>query len=357
MTSDANLPVPDPAAAALRRAMPVNRLVDFGMDDADAMALRTGSAAGQDWGDVATALASAREGKSRQALAEGHPITALIQARWAAGAAWCAQLVDVHDTARKRALYEDFIQAIGVVASLTGMQRLEIPYRNGMLNGWLCNPKARSAATVIVVGGLSTWGVAQLRLADAITVRGLTCLLVEGPGQGEPRLRHSLFMDERVVDGLACFVDVVPPGPVGIIGNSLGGLFAALLAARDPRVSACVVNSGCLVPADAAAYRSLREHMYAACGSRDDETLKTILRELQFSPSRQPIACPVLSLHGGADRIVGLGDAQGFADASARGRLQSWPDGEHSIDNHARERDALVSDWLADELNRAAESH
>lgn len=91
--------------------------------------------------------------------------------------------------------------------------------------------------------------------------------------------------------------------------------------------------------------------MDAAFGTRDGDTLAATLRQLRFDPSRQPIGCPVLVLHGGADPLVDRGQAQAFAGASARGRLESWPDGEHTIYNHADERDALVGDWLAEVLS------
>jgi alpha-beta hydrolase superfamily lysophospholipase len=344
--------------------MPLPRLSDCGMDDADAAALHARTAAGEDWADVAAAQTSARLGKARSALGEGHRITAVTQARWAAGAAWSAQLADHQDTARKRALYDRFTNTMGFVASLDGMQRVEIPYRSGRLTGWLRRPEAGpTSGTVIVCGGLSNWAPAQLRTADAITARGLACLLAEGPGQGEPRLEHGLYMDERAADGFACFVDTVTadatlPGPVGIIGNSLGGLFAALVAAGDPRVAACIVNGASPVPAAVNGFRfgSLQELLTASFGSSEEGALKAALQQLRFDPALKPINCPVLSLHGAADRIVSRDEAQAFADASPRGRLESWPDGEHTIYNHARERDALVADWLADVLRNKADA-
>jgi alpha-beta hydrolase superfamily lysophospholipase len=364
MNLSGGFPVPGSAAAALHRAMPLSRLSDCGMDDTDAAALHARTAAGEDWADVAAAQASARLGKARSALGKGHLITAVTQARWAAGAAWSAQLADHQDTARKRALYKSFTKTISFVASLDGMQRVEIPYRSGLLTGWLRCPETRPVAgTVIVCGGLSNWAPAQLRTADAITARGLACLLAEGPGQGEPRLEHGLYMDERAADGFARFVDTVIAdatlrGPVGILGNSLGGLFAALVAAADPRVAACVVNGAPPAPAAANGFRfgSLQEQLTVSFGSPEGGALKAALQTLRFDPALKPIKCPVLSLHGAADRIVSRDEAQAFADASPQGRLESWPDGEHTIYNHARERDALVADWLADELRNKADA-
>jgi alpha-beta hydrolase superfamily lysophospholipase len=331
------------------------------MHESDALALRVRSGAGEDWACVAAGLADARLGEARRALAEEDRITALSHARWAAGAAWCSQLADHRDTSRKRSLYRGFTGAVSFVASLDGMQRVEIPFATGKLVGWLRRPAAGPGiGTIIVWGGLANWGAAYLRMADVITARGFACLLAEGPGQGEPRLEHGLYLDEQAADGYTRFVDAVTadaalPGPVGIIGNSLGGLFAAFVSARDPRVAACVVNGAPLGPGAMKA-DSIRQSLSAACGC-PEECAREILRKFRFDPALQPISCPVLSLHGGADRVVGRDEAQAFADASTRGRLVSWPDGEHTIYNHARERDTLVADWLAGELTSTPNGH
>jgi len=94
--------------------------------------------------------------------------------------------------------------------------------------------------------------------------------------------------------------------------------------------------------------------MDAAFGTQDGDALATTLRQLRFHPSWQRIGCPVLVLHGGADPLVSHQQARAFADASPRGHLESWPDGEHTIYNHADERDALAADWLADALTQDA---
>ncbi|MGY2487996.1 serine aminopeptidase domain-containing protein [Cupriavidus sp. CP313] len=59
---------------------------------------------------------------------------------------------------------------------------------------------------------------------------------------------------------------------------------------------------------------------------------------------------PVIVLHGGADPLVKLEDQQPFLDAALTDdvTLRIWPDGEHTIYNHAAERTALVADWFAD---------
>ena len=61
------------AAQALQRAMPVTRLLDCGMDYADAIALHARTAQGEPWDMAAEALAEAQFARAGQAERAGHP--------------------------------------------------------------------------------------------------------------------------------------------------------------------------------------------------------------------------------------------------------------------------------------------
>jgi hypothetical protein len=175
----------DPAVAAQHRAMPFTRLVDYGINPADARILLAATAAGRPWAGVASELADARSGAAETALAAGHRLTAVQSARWATAAALFAQMHDNDDTPGKQWLYRRYVQLAARTAELSvpAIERVEMLYRDGSLIGWLCLPPSGSAAaTVVVWGGLSGWGAAYLSTADALTARGLACLLAEGPG-------------------------------------------------------------------------------------------------------------------------------------------------------------------------------
>lgn len=58
-------------------------------------------------------------------------------------------------------------------------------------------------------------------------------------------------------------------------------------------------------------------------------------------------------LHGGDDVLLDLADRQAFLEAAGPdATLRTWPDGDHTIYNHCRERTAFVADWLTDKLRR-----
>ncbi|WP_234804581.1 alpha/beta hydrolase family protein [Mycobacteroides abscessus] len=339
--------------------MPYTRLVDCGMNPADANTLLRETADGQPWSEVAGDVAEKRLRAARDAQRAGHVVTALQSARWATAAELFAQMAENEDTPLKRALYGRYVEATARVAELTvpAIQRIEVPYRGGHLVGWLQLPPSGIAeATVVVWGGMSGWGAAYLNAATALTSRGLACLLAEGPGQGEPRITDRLYLDEDFAGGFARFLDIIDDHPklgsrIGLQGNSVGGLFAAHLAARDSRVNGCVVNGAPSTP-QMPPFRTARAQFAAAMGTDQAERLGTVLDALRFDPVTSPIDCPVLVLHGGADPLVpDVSMQEPFARAAGpRGQLRVWPDGEHTIYNHGAERDSFVADWFHDQL-------
>ncbi|WP_200938757.1 S9 family peptidase [Modestobacter sp. Leaf380] len=351
----------DPATAAMHRAAPATRLVDYGMDPAEARALLARTAGGEDWTTVAESFGTAQRVRSGRAADMGHPVTATEAAGFAAAAFTVAQLALNADDDRKRDLYRAHVEAVARVATLRGpaMERVVVPYRGGELSGWLCLPPSGTAdATVVVWGGMSGWGASFLGVADAYTRRGLACLLAEGPGQGVPRLEHGLHVDEHVAAGFGAFLDVVERHPalgdrVGVHGNSFGGLFAALLAASDDRVGACVVNGGPPAPG-VPEFRAAREQLLAATGTDDLDRLAQVLAALAFDGSTAPVRCPLLVLHGGRDPLVTQEQQELFTvGADPRTTMvRVWPDGEHTLYGHSAGRNALTADWTADQLLR-----
>ncbi|MFD5407842.1 alpha/beta hydrolase family protein [Streptomyces griseorubiginosus] len=344
-----------PLVAAQHRAMPFTRLTDCGMDPADARRLLADTASGTPWQDAAAAIAQTQLARARAAEGAGHRTTARQAYRYASAAWMFAQMAHQGDTAEKRDLYGRHTAATAALAP--AVERVEIQHRDGLLGGWLCLPPTGEArATVIVWGGLSGWGAAYLPVADACTARGLACLLAEGPGQGESRLSHGLYVDERVTEGFARFLDLVEADPrlggaIGVQGISFGGLFAAHLAAADPRVGAVVVNGAPAAPT-IPEFRTAREQMAAVVGTDDPGRVTEVMDALRFDPDKHRITCPLLLLHGGQDPLARYTDQEPFlraADPSCV-TVRIWPDGEHTLYNHAAERDALTGDWFTDHL-------
>jgi len=95
--------------------------------------------------------------------------------------------------------------------------------------------------------------------------------------------------------------------------------------------------------------RTAREQLAALVG--DPDRVAEVMASLRFDPDRQQIPSPLLLLHGGLDPLASYPDQEPFLKAAAAGTLRTWPDGEHTIYNHAAERDAYTADWFTDVLD------
>lgn len=333
---------------ALRRAAPVSRMIDYGMDEADARHVHAATAAGADWVDVLTALAQHDEEAARNSV-DGADL-------WhrAAVSLIFAQLIDNFDVDRKVVLNRRMSADFGMFTAGASLpiRKIEIDFVGGSLFGWHVKPLEKSRGAVVVFGGLSGWATAYRSIAEALAREGLECILADGPGQGETRMEGKIFAGKNTVPGFGRFLDYLASetefGRFGIWGNSFGGLFAALTTSSDERVGARCIN-GAPARVERPPFRTPAEQLAAIFGGSSLDECGSAMESLTFDPDRLGLKCPVKVVEGGADPLVPLG-AQDIFLANNRhpmsGKL-SWADGEHTIYNHAAERNRLVSSWFA----------
>lgn len=345
-------------ALAQQRAMPITRLLDCGMDYADATSLFQRTTAGERWDDVAEDLAAKQFARAAEARSSGFLITAREAQASGIACLVFAQMAFNFDVARKRTLYREIRAAGELLAGISdlALERIVVPHAASGLVCWLVQPRqARTDACVVLFGGQSGWGLAYLPAARALAARGVATVLAEGPGQGETRLEHGLYVDIDVPAAYQAFVAYLDEHrrftSVGIWGNSFGGLWAAKTAALEPRVKACCIN-GCIAFPNVLPFRMAAEQSRAMLGKDDDRAVQVNFDRMRWRPKEDRIHCPLLVLHGGNDRMIQLSDQQPFIDSAetADVTLRTWPDGEHTIYNHAAERTALVADWFYERL-------
>jgi alpha-beta hydrolase superfamily lysophospholipase len=127
------------------------------------------------------------------------------------------------------------------------LERISVPSPDGDLPGYFIPAQgvAGPAPVVIFYNGFDVtkellWGIIRTTFA----VRGIACLIIDGPGTGEPlRLRGvaSRYDYEvptsAIVDHLERRDDV-DPTRIGLLGISLGGYYAPRGAAFEPRIAA-----------------------------------------------------------------------------------------------------------------------
>jgi len=338
---------------ALLRAAPVTRMVDYGMREVDAQEVHA-RVPQEDWNEVLAAIAEAREAEADAAEAAGDYQEAAELWHSAAATQIFAQLSENFDSDRKRSIYRRMTRDFACFAQLgsRNVEKVTVTGPAGRLHGWHFQSGEQVRGAVVIFGGLSGWSTAYRSMAEALCEEGLDCLLVDGPGQGESRLEELVFAGPGIAKAYSSIVDYLleqmPKGKVGLWGNSFGGLFAGMTSATDARVAACCINGApdrCVPPT----FRTAMEQMAALFGRRDLEGLEPVMAALAYDPSTAPIACPVLVLEGGADPLVALGSQDVFLanNADPRSDKLTWPDGQHTIYNHAAERNWRTAEWFA----------
>ena len=129
------------------------------------------------------------------------------------------------------------------------IERVEFPYRGVAMPGWLRKPRGVARPPVaIILPGLDACKEELHAWAEGFVDRGLAALTLDGPGQGETSFHLPVTHEWGGVIGAVIDVlerrDDVDGSRVGVVGQSLGALYAPLAAAGEPRLKACIANCG-----------------------------------------------------------------------------------------------------------------
>lgn len=343
---------------AMRRAVPVTRMVDYGVPLGDALSIHLASSApdAAEWHLLCEALALKHEEHALLSERDGHAQTAANAWRATYALLQCAQLAFNHDTPDKKALYQRSHLAMLRLAQLRPeINLVNIKTAQGRLFGWTVAPEhSRPLGAVLIMGGLSGWGGVYLDMGIALARRGIVAILAEGPGQGMSRMQEGVYLNAATELGWTSFLEVAQTlceGSIGVWGNSFGGLFAARLAITDSRIQAVCINGAPLIP-EVPPYRTPREQMYALFGCNEDEQLENNLRSLRLRLGVDITDAAMLIVEGGADPLLERGAQADFLSIT-RSRDTStftWIDGEHTIYNYAQERNDRIADWFVSRL-------
>ena len=129
------------------------------------------------------------------------------------------------------------------------IERLTFSYRGVDIPGWLRQPRGCGRPPVaILLPGLDACKEELHAWAAAFVARGVAALTIDGPGQGEISFHLPTTHEWGRVVGAVIDVlerrDDIDACRIGVVGQSLGALYAPLAAAGEPRIKACIVNCG-----------------------------------------------------------------------------------------------------------------
>jgi len=227
--------------------------------------------------------------------------------------------------------------------------------------------------TVVYFDGLDiTKEIQYFRGVPELAKRGLACLIIDAPGNGEairfrgmPARHDSEVAGGAAIDYLEKRADVNKER-IGVLGVSLGGYFSPRAAAFEKRFKACVAwgaqydyHAVWKNRIDAAFKTSLSvpgEHITWFMGV---DTLDQALKKLEpftLEGVAQKIECPFLLTHGEADAQISMAIArQQFAAVGAKDKTfkvftREEGGAEHCQGDNLTLGITYIADWFADKL-------
>jgi 2,6-dihydroxypseudooxynicotine hydrolase len=238
------------------------------------------------------------------------------------------------------------------------LTRLEFPFDGAIMSGWLRKPSHRSKPPIaVILPGLDACKEELHAWSEAFVARGLATLTLDGPGQGETAAALPVTHEwdrvlGAVLDALERREDV-DGFNVGVVGQSLGALYAPLAAAGEPRLKACIANCGPFdwsdvlpkMPAVSQAVFRVRSH------ARDDAEARKIAARLTLGPVAHQIRCPLLVVFGAGDRLIAPSEGERLARAaSGPTEFVVYDEGNHVCFNIPYKFRPLTADWMTETL-------
>jgi dienelactone hydrolase len=325
------------------------------------------------------------EARGREALAAGHKLTAASCFMRA-----CRYYQTGERFVHPRSQYSMDIYAKSVrifkeAAALMRRPRIEpveVPYETTSLPALLVHPDADVAGpgpapAMVFFDGFDVtkeiqygYGVAEL------TARGIGCLIVDGPGNGESvRFRNLPLIAETeryatpVYDYLAGRKEF-DAKRIGVMALSLGGYYAPRAASLEPRFACCVAWGAMwdfhetwrrrFELLDSGKVPSLSvppKHLEWVLGVSGRDAAMKKLEDFRLDGIVQKMRCPFLILHGEGDQQIPVTLAEKLyaASGSKQKTLKVFTREEGGF-HHCQVDDATIGihymwDWIAEVLN------
>jgi dienelactone hydrolase len=324
-------------------------------------------------------LAQQVEGYARAAEDQGHPATAADAYFRATHYYQWAVTFQPTDDPRRRPTYQRHLDAFHRFASLgeDGVEIVEVPYEGRSLPAYFVPARAeasRPTPAVVYFGGLDSCKEELYPLAAALRRRSVSCLVVDGPGQGEAlKLRGLVSRHDYEVPAAAAYDYLVgrgdvDPSRIGLVGISMGGYYAGRALAFEKRFKVGVAWSGQydyrqtwvrrLDIRPGAPISAPPHHVFEVLGVASWEEVLKRLEPYSLRGVAREITCPFLIVHGEDDRQILLQDALALYKevGTEEKELRIFTDQEggsaHCQIDCKEPGLSFVADWLADRLAR-----
>ena len=344
--------------------------------------LREAAARGEDAGTGEflrswVAMADRLVGLAAEDSAHGRKFSAAVKLNRAALYYQTAERMQPHGDPLRRAVFQQGQDAFRSAMELgrENYQRIEIPYLQGVIPGFLMNAATagKPAPLMVYVNGLDSskemlyWS----GLGRELLRRGVSTLHIDQPGSGEALRVHGLIATHdterwasKVFDYLETRSDV-DLARVGMVGISLGGYYAPRAVACEPRFALGAVWGANHNWGEVQLRRLAREgdlpvphyweHVRWVWGAQNMEEFMQIASHVHLNGILDRVRVPFLVTHGSRDRQIPVAYAQQTYDQlvnSPRRELKLFDERtsgvEHvSVDNMSYGR-SYIADWIAE---------
>lgn len=293
------------------------------------------------WFDACVKVADRVRAHAEERAASGHKVTAAGFYRRACMLYQMAERFRTPKDAAGLAIFRLSVDCFKRFAELQADLRIEpveVPFEKGSLPGYFVHAKNTSnprPPCVVFFNGLDVNKELQFsRGVDDLVKRGLSCLVMDGPGTGEAiRFRNYYLRHDYEVAGSACIDYLekradVNAKRIGVMAISLGGYYAPRAAAFEQRF-ACAIAWGAqwdywevwksrFDRLDSGKTPSLSvpwQHLLWIFNVTTREAAMKCLEGFRLDGVVQKITCPFLLVHGAGDEQISLAIAQKCFDA------------------------------------------
>ncbi len=219
------------------------------------------------------------------------------------------------------------------------LEHVEIPYGDTGLPAILVhaepvNENGKVPAMVFFDGLDVTKEIQYFKGVADLVARGIACLIVDGPGNGESIRFRGLYLRHDTEHYASPVFDWLAARPeidekrIGVMAISLGGYYAPRAAAFEPRFACCIAWGAQwkyreiwqrrferIARAETPSLSVAWQHIAWVLNATSQEDVLKRLEPFDLDGVVQKIACPFLLLHGEGDEQVPLSDAQKCFDA------------------------------------------